>query len=113
MKGELADECSYTREASYLTRFGSSSFLGGDDRFKIPWVWEGSTDSVLVMQYVDGVSVGEGAVGNLSQADRDVVSGSAFMLLQGPKLKKGLDSQPYHRALPERAIRVQSNANRP
>ncbi|KAF7975963.1 hypothetical protein HWV62_8096 [Athelia sp. TMB] len=74
MKGELADECSYTREASYLTRFGSSSFLGGDDRFKIPWVWEGSTDSVLVMQYVDGVSVGEGTVGNLSQADRDVIA---------------------------------------
>lgn len=73
MKGELADECSYTREASYLTKFGSPSFLGSDARFKVPWVWEGSTDTVLVMQYVDGVSVGEGSVGTLSQADRDVV----------------------------------------
>ncbi|KZP27949.1 ABC1-domain-containing protein [Athelia psychrophila] len=74
MKGELADECSYTREASYLTKFGSPSFLGSDARFKVPWVWEGSTDTVLVMQYVDGVSVGEGSVGTLSQADRDVIA---------------------------------------
>lgn len=74
MKGELADECSYTREASFLTMFGSRAFLGGDERYKIPWVWEGSTDNVLIMEYVDGVSVGESSVGGLNQADRDVVS---------------------------------------
>jgi aarF domain-containing kinase len=74
MKGELADECNYTREASFLTQFGSSAFLGNDPRFKVPWVWDGSTSTVLVMEYVDGASVGEAIVGGLSQADRDDVS---------------------------------------
>ena len=76
MKGELADECDYTREASYLTKFRSPAFLGNDFRYKVPWVWEGSTDTVLVMEHVDGISVGEGVVGGLSQADRDYVSQS-------------------------------------
>jgi aarF domain-containing kinase len=74
MKGELADECDYTREASYLTKFGSSAFLGNDSRFKVPWVWAGSTNTVLVMEHVNGVSVGEAVVGELSQADRDEVN---------------------------------------
>ena len=74
MKGELAEECDYNREASYLTKFRSPAFLGKDSRFKVPWVWEGSTDTVLVMEHVEGVSVGEAVVGKLSQADRDDVS---------------------------------------
>ncbi|KAG5724102.1 hypothetical protein E4T56_gene14613, partial [Termitomyces sp. T112] len=47
LKDELADECDYTREGSFLTKFGSPGYLGGDSRFKVPWVWEGSTKSVL------------------------------------------------------------------
>lgn len=74
MKGELADECDYKREASYLTKFGSSEFLGNDPRYKVPWVWEGSTDTVLVMEHVGGVSVGEANVGKLSQEERDEVN---------------------------------------
>jgi aarF domain-containing kinase len=80
MKGELADECDYTREASYLTRFRSPALLGNDSRFKVPWVWEGSTDNVLVMERVDGVSVGEAVVGGLSQRDRDDVSSSSTLI---------------------------------
>ena len=74
MKEELADECDYSREASFMRMFGSPSFLGSDPHFKVPWVWEGSTDRVLVMQHVDGVSVGGQLADKLSQRDRDVVS---------------------------------------
>lgn len=74
MKNELADECSYIREASYLQKFGSEEFLGGDRRFKVPWVWEGSTEGVLVMERVEGVSVGEAQRLGLSKKDRDDVS---------------------------------------
>lgn len=74
MKSELHDECDYEREASFLRKFGSSDFLGTDERFKVPWVWEGSTKSVLVMERVDGHSVGAAAVHELTQRDRDDVS---------------------------------------
>lgn len=73
MKQELADECDYKREASFLRKFGSDDFLGNDPRFKVPWVWDGSTESVLVMERVDGTSVGGSAVRELSQRDRDDV----------------------------------------
>ncbi|KAF8438520.1 ABC1 family-domain-containing protein [Boletus edulis BED1] len=53
MKDELADEC----------------LLGQDPRFKIPWVWDGSTDRVLVMEHVDGVSVGELSISALLQEE--------------------------------------------
>lgn len=73
MKEELADECNYAREAACMRSFGSAERLGGDARFKVPWVWEGSTDRVLVMEYVDGMSVGAEAVHHLPQADRNEV----------------------------------------
>ncbi|TBU29665.1 ABC1-domain-containing protein [Dichomitus squalens] len=72
MKEELADECNYAREASFLRRFREE--LGGDGRFKVPWVWEGSTDRVLVMEKVDGVSVGGSIIDKLSQRDRDDIA---------------------------------------
>lgn len=73
MKSELADECDYSREASFLRRFGSPSHLGDDPRFKIPWVWEGSTNCVLVMEHVEGVSVGGTIIDQLSQEDKNDV----------------------------------------
>ena len=73
MKEELVDECDYSREADFARRFGQFDHLGGDERFKVPWVWEGSTDRVLVMEHVDGVSVGGAMVDRLSQQDRDDV----------------------------------------
>ncbi|KAJ3559027.1 hypothetical protein NM688_g589 [Phlebia brevispora] len=72
MKSELADECAYTREASFLRRF--REFLGNDARFHVPWVWDGSTDQVLVMERVDGTSVGGSVIEGLSQEDRDVIA---------------------------------------
>ncbi|KAI0041678.1 ABC1-domain-containing protein [Auriscalpium vulgare] len=74
MKEELADECDYTREASFLRTFGDATHLGGDARFKVPWVWTGSTNRVLVMERVDGVSVGEDVIKSLSQDDRDDIA---------------------------------------
>jgi aarF domain-containing kinase len=74
MKQELKDECDYEREASFLRKFGSKEFLGGDGRFKVPWVWEQSTRSVLVMEYAGGSSVGGNSVHEQSQQDRDDVS---------------------------------------
>lgn len=74
MKSELADECDYLREASFLKAFGSSEYLGNDPRFKVPWVWDGSTSTVLVMERISGVSVGEADKGNMSSEDRNDVS---------------------------------------
>jgi len=74
MKAELADECDYSREASFLRRFGDASHLGPDPRFKVPWVWEGSTDRILVMEHVDGVSVGGSVIDQLSQQDKDDIA---------------------------------------
>ncbi|EKM52457.1 uncharacterized protein PHACADRAFT_149121 [Phanerochaete carnosa HHB-10118-sp] len=73
MKEELADECDYTREASFLKKFGQPSYLGSDRRFKVPWVWEGSTERVLVMEMVDGVSVGGNVIEGMPQEDRNKV----------------------------------------
>ncbi|KAL5496170.1 hypothetical protein ACEPAH_3087 [Sanghuangporus vaninii] len=82
MKGELADECDYTREAACARFFGSQDALGKDRRFRIPWVWEGSTERVLVMQQMDGVSVGGNIVDNLSQESRDQLSKIASTILE-------------------------------
>ncbi|KAI0083612.1 ABC1-domain-containing protein [Irpex rosettiformis] len=73
-KEELADECDYAREATFLRKFGSASFLGNDPRFKVPWAWDGSTDRVLVMEYVDGVSVGSRVIDEMSQRDRNDIA---------------------------------------
>ncbi|THH29978.1 hypothetical protein EUX98_g4215 [Antrodiella citrinella] len=80
MKAELADECDYNREASFLRRFGDSSHLGEDSRFKVPWVWEGSTDRILVMEHVDGVSVGGSVIDELSQQDKNDIAGRIIEL---------------------------------
>ncbi|KIK95697.1 hypothetical protein PAXRUDRAFT_826752 [Paxillus rubicundulus Ve08.2h10] len=74
MKEELADECDYSREADYLRRYNSPELLGRDSRFKIPWVWEGSTDRVLVMEHVEGVSVGDSSVSALPQEERNKIA---------------------------------------
>ena len=79
MKEELADECDYAREAAFARRFGSTDHLGRDERFKVPWVWEGSTDRVLVMEHVEGVSVGGAVIDSLSQRDKDDVSGTCIL----------------------------------
>ncbi|KAJ7166665.1 ABC1-domain-containing protein [Mycena filopes] len=74
MKQELADECDYRREAGFLRAFGAAERLGEDPRFRVPWVWEGSTERVLVMEMVEGVSVGDAEVANLPQAERDEIA---------------------------------------
>ncbi|KAI0028951.1 ABC1 family-domain-containing protein [Vararia minispora EC-137] len=74
MKEELADECNYTREAQFLREFGDNNHLGGDPKFKVPWVWDGSTSTVLVMEHVGGVSVGDEEVGKLSRVDKDDIA---------------------------------------
>ncbi|EPQ56068.1 hypothetical protein GLOTRDRAFT_41127, partial [Gloeophyllum trabeum ATCC 11539] len=74
MKEELADECDYTREASFLRKFGSPDYLGNDPRFKVPWVWDGSTHDVLVMERVNGASVGGAMVDKLSVPDRNDIA---------------------------------------
>lgn len=76
MKGELADECDYTLEASAAQFFSSPSGLGNDPRFRVPWVWEGSTKQVLIMQFMDGMSVGGNVVDVLSQDTRNEVQNS-------------------------------------
>ncbi|KAL1739828.1 ABC1 family-domain-containing protein [Schizophyllum fasciatum] len=72
MKGELADECDYTREAAMARKF--SRFVQTDDRFMVPWVWPGSTKEVLVMERVNGISVGEERVKRLPKERRDEIA---------------------------------------
>ncbi|KAJ7819196.1 ABC1 family-domain-containing protein [Mycena olivaceomarginata] len=74
MKQELADECDYAREAGFLRAFGAPDHLGGDERFKVPWVWDGSTDRVLVMEHVGGTSVGDADISRLDQRDRNDIA---------------------------------------
>ncbi|KAJ7430138.1 ABC1-domain-containing protein [Mycena galericulata] len=74
MKEELADECDYAREAGFLRTFADADHLGGDARFKVPWVWDGSTERVLVMERVEGTSVGEATLSRLDQPDRDYIA---------------------------------------
>ena len=78
MQAELADECDYVREAEFLRRFGSQEYLGNDLCFKVPWMWDGSTKTVLVMKRVDGVSVGEANALRISERDRVDVCRSSF-----------------------------------
>ncbi|KAF9239410.1 ABC1-domain-containing protein [Melanogaster broomeanus] len=72
MKDELADECDYSREAESLRRYNSPEVLGQDSRFKVPWVWEGSTDR--------GVSVGDPSVSALPQAERNEIAARVIEL---------------------------------
>ncbi|KAG2078345.1 ABC1-domain-containing protein [Suillus decipiens] len=74
MKDELADECDYSREASFLKRYGSPDCLGADARFKVPWVWPGSTERILVMEHVEGVSIGDAVIGALPQEERNEIA---------------------------------------
>ena len=48
--------------------------MKGDEGFRVPWVWEGSSERVLVMELMEGVSVGGNVVDMLSQDSRDKVS---------------------------------------
>jgi aarF domain-containing kinase len=74
MKDELADECDYSREASFLERYRRPDCLGADARFKVPWVWPGSTERVLVMEHVDGISIGDAIIGALPQEERNEIA---------------------------------------
>ena len=56
-----------------MRSFGSLKRLSADARFKVPWVWGGSTDRVLVMEHVNGTSVGEDAINRLPQEDQNEV----------------------------------------
>lgn len=112
MKEEMAEECDYTREASFLRRFGEG--LERDERFKVPWVWDGSTKTVLVMEKVDGISVGGSVINKLSQRDRDDVSAAASPYSGNPP-DPGLlvDRRTDRRPLSTRAVRPPTHANRP
>ena len=117
MKEELADECDYTREAACLRSFGSPEKLGSDPRFKVPWVWEGSTDRVLVMEYVEGASVGGDAVHSLPQEDRDEVRSlhhtRSAQAVEANMIRLHEDSHARDRSLPARALRLPRDADGP
>ncbi|KAI6118022.1 ABC1-domain-containing protein [Pisolithus sp. B1] len=80
MKEELADECDYAREADFLRKYRSPELLGNDRRFKIPWVWEGSTKHVLIMEHVDGVTMGDASISALPQTDRNEIASRVMEL---------------------------------
>lgn len=109
MKQELKEECDYIREARFMRTFGSSEYLGKDPRFKVPWVWEGSTDKVLVMEFVDGLAVGEAERSGWSQKDRNDVS----VVPPAKPHSFRTDCGQRHIALSPRALQLSYDANRP
>ncbi|KAJ8583266.1 hypothetical protein M405DRAFT_854392 [Rhizopogon salebrosus TDB-379] len=64
----------YSRKASFLKRYGAPECFGEDARFKVPWVWPGSTERVLVMVHVEGVSIGDAVIGVLPQEERNEIA---------------------------------------
>ena len=72
-KEELTDECDYRREAEYIRKYRNTNSIISDSRYRVPWVWDGSTEQVLVMERMNGVSVGSNIVNKLSQGDRNQV----------------------------------------
>ena len=113
MKEELADECDYAREASFLRKFAQPSFLGNDARFKVPWVWDGSTERVLVMERVGGLSVGGNVVETMSQNDRNEVP---YISLRSTDLTftvRCTDCHKDYRPLLEGTFCLPRHANRP
>ncbi|KLO18725.1 ABC1-domain-containing protein [Schizopora paradoxa] len=74
MRQELHDECDYNKEAAAATFFGSPKGLGRDPRYRVPWIWDRSTERVLVMQKMDGISVGSTTVETLPQPERDEIA---------------------------------------
>jgi ABC1 atypical kinase-like domain len=89
-KEELADECDYTREARYIRKYREMDFIKLGSRYRVPWVWDGSTEKVLVMERMNGLSVGGDMVNTLSQDDRNQVLSSLFLfsfILLGPLLR--------------------------
>lgn len=112
MKQELADECDYTREAKCLRAF--ASHLEDSPRYKVPWVWDGSTDRVLVMEHIDGLSVGDAAVNSLSQADRnDVRVASLFDVQVDLDIFSPTDCNESCRTLFEGAVPIPTHADGP
>lgn len=106
MSTELADECDYRREAKFLKAFGSPNYLGNDPRFKIPWVWGGSSSTVLVMERVEGLSVGEADISNLSQDDRNKVGDFKTTTFIANDVSLPLDFCLDNRAVLEGAFRI-------
>lgn len=79
-KEELADECDYEREAAYINKYRGLFPEQLDSRFRVPWVWEGSTRHVLVMERMKGVSIGGDVVKSLTQEERNELSSRVLEL---------------------------------
>ncbi|KZV86495.1 ABC1-domain-containing protein [Exidia glandulosa HHB12029] len=86
---ELEEECDYTREAAWARQFREWLQVGGVGRggeveglldVTVPWIWEGSTKRVLVMEFVEGVSVGGDIVQRLPQAEKDLIASTIIHL---------------------------------
>ena len=71
-----------------MRTFGSTERHSEDERLnlKVTWVWEGSTNRVLVMELMDRTSIGGDAVHRLPQADRNEVRLSSLPLPQNLRL---------------------------
>ncbi len=109
MKQELHDECDYTKEATAANYFGSAKGLGSDPRYRVPWIWGRSTERVLVMQKMDGVSVGGASVESLKESDRDEVRNTCLKSLNCTNVVSDCKSRAG--VVSEGTIRVQDDAD--
>lgn len=81
-------------------------------------MWEGSTDTVLVMERVDGISLGEESVGRLGREEKDEVRNYRRIIqcieMRGLRLTFDtgcLDRVSHYRAVFEGVVRVQGDAD--
>lgn len=80
---ELMAETSYLAEAQHLHAFrdltedpafvSHPSMASRTGKFKVPWVWASSTDSILVMEWMDGVGISKANEMGWSVEDRNEV----------------------------------------
>ena len=69
-KAQLHDEANYLTEAEYLSAFGKA--LGNDQRFVVPHLHKKlTTDSILAMDFADGLPIE--SIADLEQSERDRV----------------------------------------
>ncbi|KAJ8593104.1 ABC1-domain-containing protein [Rhizopogon salebrosus TDB-379] len=76
VKDELADECDYSREASFFKRYGAPECLGGRRVIQgsMGVAGEHGACACDVMEHMEGVSIGDAVIGALPQEKRHEIA---------------------------------------
>jgi hypothetical protein len=113
MKDELADKCDYSREASFLKRYGAPECLGDDARFQGVTGEHGACacDGTCGRRQHWGCCY-RSAVSGRTERGAQVTLLVSMMLRGHMMLTYAVDCISNHRALLTGALPVQAHANR-